>query len=181
MPDKKHVSKTALGAAFIALSAIAGLIESFIPSPLFAIPGVKLGLANAPIACAFYFLGGKTAFLALICKIILVFIFSGNPVSLMFSVCGGLFSFLALAFLIRTYGKIFSFIGISAVCALFHAFGQLIAAFFLIGGAIIYYFFIICASSVIAGAFCGLLINLITAGTKNLFSAVKTAEVEDET
>ncbi len=181
MQDKSKFYGIILASALTALAAIAGIIESFIPSPLSALPGVKLGLANIFITCAFYYLGTKKAFLVLLCKTLIVFIVSGNPVSLAFSVCGGLLSFIALALLINTYKKTFTFIGISSVCALAHALGQILAAFFIIGNAIFYYAFLICVASIISGAFCGMLINLIINNTEILFSSERTAEEKNET
>ena len=178
MQDKKYRYELVFAAALTALAAIAGIIESFIPSPLSALPGVKLGLANVFITCAFYFLGMKKAFFVLLCKILIVFIVSGNPISLVFSVCGGFLSFAVLAFMIKTYGKTFTFIGISSVCALAHALGQIVSAFFIIGSAILYYACVICVASTVAGAFCGMLINLLINNVKTASYYERTADIK---
>ena len=80
--------------------------------------------------------------------------------------------------MIKTYGKTFTFIGISSVCALAHALGQIVSAFFIIGSAILYYACVICVASIISGAFCGMLINLLINNVKTASYYERTADIK---
>ena len=66
------------------------MIESALPA-LAPIPGIKLGLAN--IVTLFILLRFKVmdACLALFVRIILASVFAGQMVSLLYSICGGVF------------------------------------------------------------------------------------------
>ena len=61
-------------------------------------------------------------------RIILTSILFSNPVTLFFSLVGGIFAYSGLLISSRAYDKNISFIGISVFCAALHNFGQNIAA-----------------------------------------------------
>ena len=72
---------------FIALAFIFSYIESLIPMP-FALPGMKLGLANLVIIVALYGIGVKEAFVLSMVRILLVGFTFRDPSTLIFSFAG---------------------------------------------------------------------------------------------
>ena len=87
------------------------LAEAQLPPPV-PIPGIKLGLANIVTVYAMFVLGPRDTLLILLSRIFLGAVFSGQMMTLLYSLGGGLLSYLALLLL-------------SAVC---HNLGQLLAA-----------------------------------------------------
>ncbi len=154
--------KISVIALFSVVAALCGILEGFLPLQfIIPIPGVKLGISNIIIILVAYLYGINTAFAVTVIRLITVFIFSGNPVSLCISACGGFMSFLALVILIKQYGKIFTFIGVSSVCAAFHGVGQLICAYFFVGNAMLYYLPFLIGACTLTGVFTGTVLNII--------------------
>ncbi len=122
----KTLTLTAIfAAAAIALSTLENLvpISAFIP-----IPGLKLGIANLAMMCAYYIIGRKSSFLVGILKVSAIFLTFGNVSSMFISLCGTLLAFASLFIGERLVSRIISFMGVSAISAVFHATGQIIAA-----------------------------------------------------
>ena len=144
----------------ISMSLTMFLLESLIPMPILP-PGAKLGLSNIIIITALYILPSEIdAFLVLIARIILSAIFVGSPTILIFSLSGGLLSFMAMVLLKRS-GK-FSIIGISAAGGFFHNFGQIIAAVFVMSSIqIINYFSVLGICGVFTGIIIGIVANAV--------------------
>ena len=82
-------------ALFTAIALIIFVIEAQLP-PLAPIPGIKLGLANIVSLFALFWLGKKEAFTILILRIILGSIFSGHGATFLYSLSGGLLSFIII-------------------------------------------------------------------------------------
>ncbi len=130
-------------------------LESLIP-PIIAVPGVKLGLANVITLVCIYIIGTKNALAVLLLRIFLSAIIFGQPVSLTFSLFGGLLSFFAMAVLKRLLCEE-NIWAISVFGAFFHNLGQIIAAVIITGEiTVAYYFLILIISSVITGVFTGI-------------------------
>lgn len=64
------------------------LVEAQIPAPL-PVPGVKPGLANIVTVYAMFFLGPVDTLCILLCRIFLGSVLSGQPVTLFYSLGGG--------------------------------------------------------------------------------------------
>lgn len=159
MRDK--LKKITVCAVFSALAAVTGILESFLPLRfIFPIPGVKLGIANIFIVFAYLFYGMPSAFAVCISRILIVFLFSGSAVSLFMSLGGGLFSFLSLCAMMKFYEKYFSFVGVSAVTAVFHGLGQIVCAYFIVGSAVMFYLPILLLACAATGIFTGTLMNI---------------------
>ena len=128
-------------AALTAAALIIFVVEAQIPLPI-AIPGVKLGLANAVTLFALFLGKGKdkssgeltvaNVFMILVCRIILGAVFSGRFVAFIYSVAGGVLSFAVQAILRRfvTNNQIWA---CGAVGAVFHNIGQIAAAVIVTG------------------------------------------------
>ena len=95
---------------FTALAMIFGYIETLIPLN-FGVPGMKLGLSNIVTVTALYVMGAGPALAVTVLRIFLVSMTFGNMAALMYSLAGGLLSFLGMALLKKAKG--FSVVGVS--------------------------------------------------------------------
>ena len=102
------------------------LVEAQLPA-LTAIPGIKLGLANIVTVYAVFDLGPGDALLVLSSRVFLGAVFSGQPMTLIYSAAGGFLSWCVLCLLkkLLTGEQIWL---ASPVAAVFHNLGQLLAA-----------------------------------------------------
>lgn len=166
---RDDLKKLTTCAFFAVFAAITGIIEGMLPlNFLIPVPGVKLGIANIFVVFAFLFYGRAFAFSVSLLRMLIVFVFSGNAVSLAMSLGGGIASFLALCFIMKFYEKYLSFIGVSAFTATFHGVGQLAFAYFVVGKAMLFYLPILLACCAVTGVFTGTLMNI----SKNKVSAI---------
>lgn len=122
--------KTALYGLLVALAFIVSYLESLIPLPI-GVPGIKLGLANGVVLVALYRMHWWDALAVSVLRILLAGLTFGNPVSMLYSLCGGLFSLGVMA-LCRRSGR-FSITGVSMAGGVSHNVGQLAAAAVLLG------------------------------------------------
>lgn len=90
--DKK---KTAYLGVYLALALICSYVESLIPF-YFGIPGVKLGLTNIVVVLMLYCVGTKEALAVSALRIVLSGFLFGNMFSILYSLAGGLLSFLMM-------------------------------------------------------------------------------------
>ena len=80
------------------------LAEAQLPPPV-PIPGIKLGLANIVTVYAMFVLGPRDTLLILLSRIFLGAVFSGQMMTLLYSLGGGLLSYFALLLLRRVLGR----------------------------------------------------------------------------
>lgn len=140
--------------AFAALALILSYVEAIIPFN-FGIPGVKLGLANLVVVTGLYFLNWKDVFIISLIRILISGLLFGNGVSLIYSISGGLLSFIMM--LIAKKTNTFSVSGVSVVGAVAHNIGQIIAATFVMKTiTIIYYLPILMITGVVTGFLLGI-------------------------
>lgn len=116
----KRVAKVGV---FVALAMVFSYIEVLIPFSI-GIPGAKLGLANLVIVIGLYWMTPQETFLISMIRILLMGLLFGSGVSLVYSMAGGLLSFVMM--LITK--KHFSMIGVSIIGGVSHNIGQIIAA-----------------------------------------------------
>ncbi|WP_455721584.1 Gx transporter family protein [Agathobacter sp.] len=155
--------KIAYGAMLVALAMIFSYVESLIPISI-GIPGIKLGIANLVTVMGIYFLRPADVFIVVIMRIVLVGFMFGNGVSIIYSLAGGILSFVIML-LIKKTDK-FSVISVSVVGGITHNLGQItIAAILLKSTAVIYYLPVL----MIAGTVTGLLIGIVA---EKVFPAV---------
>lgn len=153
---------------FVALAMIFSYIEMLIPFH-FGIPGVKLGVANIVVVAGLYLLGAKETFVISLLRILLMGLMFGNGVSLLYSMAGGMLSFLVMCIAKKT--RYFSVLGVSVAGGTAHNIGQLAAVAFVLGSsAIAVYLPVLLAAGVVTGALIGLLSRQIinTLGGKPL-------------
>jgi heptaprenyl diphosphate synthase len=158
--------KIATYGLLVALAFILSYIESLFPLST-AIPGIKLGLANLVVIAALYKMGAKEAFSLSILRIVLVSFTFGNPSTMMFSLGGGLLSWLLMVIFQKT--KIFSMVGVSILGGIAHNIGQIAVAVFVVENIdIIYYLPFLLVSGVITGALVGILAAIIVKRLKSI-------------
>lgn len=151
--------KLAYMSVFTAFAMILGYIEVLIPIS-FGIPGVKLGLPNLIIVLALYRVGSKEALLINIIRIILTGLLFGNFFSILFSLAGGLISFIVMWSIKKT--KQFSIISVSVAGGLAHNVGQIFVASLVVGTySILYYIPVLMIAGLLTGAVMGILAKII--------------------
>lgn len=151
MKTKKLVQLSLLTA--IALSIF--IVELQIPNPL-PLPGIKLGLANIVTLYVIYRYRAKEALLVLMARIILGSVFSGNLMTIMYSLAGGICCFVVMSVLYDKIEEKYIFI-VSILGACAHNIGQIIIAIFITKTlAIMMYLPWLLLSAMITGLFIGL-------------------------
>ena len=144
----------------IALAFIFSYIETLIPFT-FAVPGIKLGLANIVVMVGLYLLGEKDAFLLSVVRIVLVGFTFGNLSMMMYSLGGGMLSYLVMVIAKRT--GLFSMKGVSILGGVFHNVGQIMVAMVVLETKqLIYYLPPLMVAGTVTGFFVGLLGTMIT-------------------
>ena len=128
MTKQNKIYKMVYMGLLVSMALVLSLIERMLPIPFIA-PGAKLGLANLIIVISVYTLDSyKDSFIILILKILLSSILCGSISSLLYSISGGVLSFI-VTILVKQLGKRYvSVIGVSTSAAVFHNVGQLFAA-----------------------------------------------------
>lgn len=147
--------KVAYSAILVALAMILSYVEVLIPFH-FGIPGIKLGLANLVIVIGLYLLEPLQTLGISVARVILVAFMFGNMSSLIYSLAGGLLSFLVMMLLKKSKG--FSIMGISMAGGVSHNVGQLIVAACVVENIHVFYYMPVL---LLAGLITGLLIGMI--------------------
>ena len=165
--------KLANMAMLVALAMIFSYVESLIPIN-FGIPGMKLGVANLVTVTGMYFLEFPEVFLVVVMRILLTgfllrvlltgFLF-GNGMSIIYSLAGGILSFLVMALMKRLKG--FSVAGVSIAGGVSHNIGQIIVASVVVENLKLIYYL---PALLIAGTVTGFVMGMIS---KKLLPIVK--------
>ncbi len=140
---------------FLALALICSYVESLIPIS-FGIPGVKLGLTNIVVVLMLYCIGAKEALAVSVCRIVLTGFLFGNLFSILYSLAGGLLSFLIMWAVKRT-GKL-GILPVSVCGGIFHNIGQLAVAALVVENYNVFYYLPVL---LLAGAATGLAIGVV--------------------
>lgn len=152
--------KIALRGLLIATAFVLSWLEMQIPY-FFTIPGIKLGLTNLPVIMALYILSPLDAFVINLLRIILVSFTFGNMSALMYSLAGGMLSFVIML-LFKCFTK-FSMKFVSVLGGISHNAGQVIVAMLILNNVhIIWYLPYLWISGIVAGIIIGLLSEMIT-------------------
>lgn len=139
---------------FTALAIVFSYLEALIPISI-GIPGIKLGLANIVTLIVLYRMNQKDAFIVLMLRIILVGILFGNFSIVLYSLFGGLLSWIAMSLLKKK--NWFSMTGVSVVGAVTHNLGQLLVAVCLVeNGNVLFYVPILLVAGILAGMTIGI-------------------------
>ena len=156
--------KVAMLGLTIALAMIMSYIEALVPLS-FAVPGIKMGLANIVIIFVLYRFSLKEAAAVSLVRIFLTALLFGNAMTLIYSIAGASLS-LAVQWLVKKWDR-FSVLGVSIVGGVFHNLGQVLTAAVLMQTReIIYYMAVLLFSGILSGIIVGLLAFLLIKAAK---------------
>lgn len=160
-----RTKKIAYLGLLIALAFVFSYIETLIPINI-GVPGAKLGLANLVIITALYTLNERDAFLLSMIRIVLAGFTFANLASMLYSLAGGMLSFLAMVLAKKT--NRLSITGVSVIGGVFHNVGQIIVAIWVVKtGSLVYYLPVLLISGIAAGVVIGILGGMVTKRIKN--------------
>lgn len=152
----KSTKRIVMIALMVTIALILSIIEGSLPLPMI-VPGAKIGLANIVTMICIVLMTTRDAFTVLILRIVLSSIFVGGFSGFIYSLSGGVLSFLMMYLVIRLIGKKVSMIGIGVTGAYFHSAGQVIAASIILQNIrIMSYLPFLLIASIFAGIFIGL-------------------------
>lgn len=162
MRKMKKTTKMVYMSLLIAMALILFIFEAMIPIP-FITPGAKLGLANLVIMIAVYTLDSyKESFAVLLIRILLSTFFAGSASTLIYSISGGVLSFIVTVIVKELGGKYVSIIGVSAAAAVFHNIGQLLVASLILNNfGVMLYLPILSLAGIGTGIFVGISANYL--------------------
>jgi heptaprenyl diphosphate synthase len=144
---------------FLALAMLAGYVERLAPPPVPAIPGIKLGFANAAPLFLMHRVGNRPAFGVNVARCVLTGLLFTGLWGMAYALAGALASFACMAALRRA--RIFGLVGVSAAGGVCHNAGQLTVAALAVGNARLFYYTPVL---IISGLAAGILVGWI-AGT----------------
>lgn len=160
-------NKIAYWGVFLALALVCSYVESLIPIS-FGIPGVKLGLTNIVVILMLYTIGAKDAILISVLRIVLAGFMFGNAFSIIYSLAGGILSFVVML-LLKNTGKL-KILSISTAGGISHNVGQLIVAALVVENYnILFYVPVLIIAGIITGFLIGLLAGEIVLRIGNRF------------
>ena len=165
----KSVKRMTVFGLLIALAFVLSYLETLIPlaAASFFVPGMKIGLANIVVMVALYTLGYKDAFVLSVVRVLLVGFTFGNTVSMMYSLAGGILSYVVMAILKKM--NLFSMIPVSIAGGIFHNVGQICVAMLILENAGVWFHMpVLFVSGVITGLLIGLLGGEVTRRIKRV-------------
>ena len=156
----KPLQRLTRAALLTAIALTIFMVEAQIPAPI-PVPGVKLGLANIVTVYAIYILGPADALMILVSRIFLGAVFSGQMMTLLYSLGGGLCCFGAMLVLKLFLDKGHIWLA-SPVSAIFHNLGQLmVAAAVMKTWAVLSYLPYLILAAICTGFFTGICTQLL--------------------
>ena len=118
--------KAAQTAVLLAVALILGFLENLLPPVFPMLPYAKIGLGNAAVLLALIWLGVPYAAVILVLKCVVIGLFSGAPTMILYSLGGGVLSFLIMAVLLKLGAN--GVPAISAAGGVMHNVGQILVA-----------------------------------------------------
>ncbi len=166
-PTAKGARRLTLLALLTAIALTIFMAEAQLP-PILPIPGIKLGLANIVTVYAMFALGPGDAMMILLCRVFLGSVFSGQMMTLFYSLAGGVLSWLVMLLLRRVLTLRQMWL-CSPIAGIFHNLGQLLAAVVLMGTwTVLAYLPYLIIAGAISGVFTGLCAQFLLARLKKL-------------
>ncbi|MBQ5357118.1 MAG: Gx transporter family protein [Oscillospiraceae bacterium] len=159
--------KVAMLGLTIALAMIMSYIEALVPLS-FAVPGIKMGLANIVIIFVLYKIGTKEAILVSLIRVILVSLLFSNVMAMAYSIAGAVLS-LSVMWLLKKTDR-FSFVGVSIAGGIMHNVGQIIMAVILLGTEQIALYLPVL---IITGTVTGVVIGIVSGLVINRFKTIR--------
>lgn len=154
-----RTKRIALDAMLAAVALLLFIVEAQLP-PLTAIPGVKIGLANAVTLSAVYLCGRRDATAILFVRVCLGAVFAGNPTTFLYSAAGAALCLAVTCILCKPLQKTVWVVSVFGAIA--HNTGQLLAASVLMQSAAVFWYLpYLLIAAVISGAFTGLCVQFL--------------------
>ena len=151
--------RLATDAMFLTLALVVSYIEVLIPIPV-GIPGIKLGLANGVIMVLLFFTTWIRTLEISVIRVVLAGFLFGNPMTIAYSLAGGILSLIVMGILKKIKG--FSSVGISVGGGVAHNIGQLSIAVILMENKKMYYYApVLLLTGTIAGVMIGVLSGVL--------------------
>lgn len=148
-------ARVAYIAILIALAMILSYVEALIPLN-FGVPGIKLGLANLVILIGLFFLRPGEVIVISVARILLTGFLFGNAASIIYSLAGGVLSFLVMLLLLKLTRL--SIMGVSIAGGISHNIGQIFVATLVVDNIKLMYYL---PALMVAGLLTGLLIGVL--------------------
>ncbi len=153
---KSDVKKLVFIALMVSASLMLHFMESMFPLLYFIVPGLKLGLANIIILILVYSAPIYYAFVVFFIRIMLSSFFGGGISVFLFSLVGGLLSFLVMKLFKEQNLMEMSIPFVSVLGAISFNFGQLLVASIMVDNFfVLTYIFIMGIASLATGLFIG--------------------------
>ncbi len=136
------------------------MIEAQLPA-LAPVPGMKLGLANIVTIYAMFLLGPRDTILILLARVFMGSVFSGQMMTLLYSLTGGMLCYIVTAVISRfaSAEKIWL---TSVFGAISHNIGQLAVATVVMNSMLVWYYLpALLAAAIITGTFTGICAQLL--------------------
>ena len=154
---KNNIKRITLCSVLIALAFALTVVERAIPFA-FNHYGIKLGLANIVVLFAIYKTNYLDAFIVCVFKICFFGILFGGPVYFVYSLSGGLLSFVVMLIT----NKKLNIITVSVLGSLFFNIGQILCASIMLWTTVVFYYLpYVLILSVITGILIGLLTDVV--------------------
>ena len=151
----KGARLTALIAVSVALGMVLSYVEFVLPPIYPAIPGIKLGLANAVVIFMLYKSSPFVAIITSLIRATLSGLLFASPVGVLYSIAGASLSLAVMMLLKRT--RLFTPVGVSIVGGVSHNAGQILVAILLLGAKEISFYMIpLAVSGTLAGVGIGI-------------------------
>lgn len=152
MPDTKKIAKMGM---LVAVAFVLSYIEAMLPLNL-GVPGIKAGLSNIVTVFSLYYFSPGMALGIAITRIVLCGLTFGSMPGLLYSLAGGILSFIVMVILKKT--RKFSVYGVSVAGGVFHNIGQILVAVAVLQNKMVaYYLPFLLVAGVIAGVVVGIL------------------------
>ncbi|MEG1560033.1 MAG: Gx transporter family protein [Clostridia bacterium] len=149
-------------AIFIAMALAVHYLEGLLPPIIPGIP-IRLGLANIFTLLALLHLKKTDAFFITLIRCTLGAVFGGSFIAILYSVAGGMFSYLGMTFLMPIYRKrTVTLIGVSVFGAFMFNLGQILIGTLFFSKVMVAYFPIMTVLSVPTGIIIGIIATIIS-------------------
>ncbi len=130
-------ARVAFCGCLLGFALLLGYVEFLIPFS-FGIPGVKLGLANLAVVLCLYQFGWREALAVCVGRILISSFLFGNSFALIYSLAGGLLSFVVMCLVMRMKNIGIGIVSMSG--GIFHNLAQLCVAYFVVKQGVIFYY-----------------------------------------
>ena len=174
--NKFPARKIAFLGVLAALTAISYIIESLLPT--IAVPGAKLGLANAFITVCLALFSLPEAFLMLAVKLVVSAIFGGAS-QLIYSLPAGIVALAVSYLLLRPLSKFFSLTAACTLAAVVHNLIQISIFSALTSTPLPLYAALLTAMGAISGVCCALASYYLCLAASRIFPAKENAATKD--